>query len=286
MRVRRSLRNFVGMLLSLACAIGGARPALAWGNFGHEIIATIAARRLQPSARAAVAKLLAGEPYGAGLPAASTWADEIRRERPETLRWHFVDIPIDQPEFVAARDCREIPGAGDCVVAAVERERAILADRRQPQWQRTEALKFVVHLVGDIHQPLHCAERNGDRGGNDVPVVFFGETQLPTGERWNLHSVWDIGLIQRAQPDGKVYAYAARLNRWLAAQDERRLAAGTFVDWVNEAHGLARTHAYKGVAQQGAALGRAYYEANRVIVDQQLATAGVRLARVLNEALP
>ena len=274
----------VTVVLMLAGTLSAPQPAIAWGNFGHEIIAAVAARRLQPHTRAAIALLLAGEP-SASLSAVSTWADAIRQERPETTRWHFVDVPIDQPGFLAARDCREVPGAGDCLVAAVRRQRAILGDRRQPRWQRAEALKFVAHLVGDIHQPLHCAERHADRGGNDVSIVFFGETQLPTGERWNLHSVWDIGLIQRAQPDGMISTYAARLNRWLGSQDERRLATGSFVDWVNEAHALARTYAYRGVPPEGADLGQAYYDANIVVVDHQLAIAGVRLARVLNDAL-
>jgi len=269
----------------ILAGIISASPALAWGNFGHEIIAAVAAHRLQPHARAAVAQLLAGDPYGASLSTASTWADAIRQERPETTRWHFVDIPIDQPAYIAGRDCRAIPGAGDCLVAAIERERAVLIDRRQTRHRRAEALKFIVHLVGDIHQPLHCAERNADRGGNDVPIVFFGESQLPTGERWNLHSVWDIGLIQHAQPDGRTRAYAARLNRWLGSQDERRLASGTVVDWVNESHAVARAHAYRGVPPEGADLAQAYYDANITVVDHQLAIAGVRLARVLNEAL-
>jgi len=184
-----------------------------------------------------------------------------------------------------ASGCPPTPG-GDCVVAATERELRRLTDAHASNAERAAALKFVVHFIGDLHQPLHCAERNHDRGGNDVPVTFFGERTAPTGEPWNLHSVWDAGLIFRAQPTGSVRAYGARLNRWLSPHDEARLRAGSIIDWANDTHAVARTHAYAGVPLSGGDLGREYFDANIEVLNAQLAKAGVRLARVLNDAFP
>jgi nuclease S1 len=118
---------------------------------------------LSPEAAAGVAALLGSHDSPVSV---FMWADEIRSERRDTVRWHFVNIPREAASYVVARDCH--PTAhGDCVVAAIERMRSVLANRRAPVGARAEALRFLVHLVADIHQPLHCSD-DQDRGGNQV----------------------------------------------------------------------------------------------------------------------
>jgi hypothetical protein len=145
-----------------------------------------------------VAQLLQDDPTGQTLVSVSAWADTVRKTpMPETYNWHFVDIPVDAdpPKYVAARDCKPAAG-GDCIVAALEREVAVLKDPHAAPRTRAEALKFLTHLVGDLHQPLHCAERDGDAGGNGVPVIFFG-----------------AGAAAGALPDEAVEP-SRRLGRW------------------------------------------------------------------------
>ena len=270
--------------------------SLAWWDTGHQIVAAIAADRLNPHAKAAVSDILKEDPTGQTLVAVAGWADTVRKSpMPETYNWHFVDIPVDgQPEmYYGARDCRPNAQRGDCIVAALDREVPILADPNAAATDRAQALKFVTHLVADLHQPLHCAERKGDAGGNGVIVTFFGATnEAPPfqSSNWNLHAVWDGGLIEHS---GRTQAaYVKQLEDWIAAQDAAAIEIGTFVDWANESHRQAVEHAYRTAdgSQEfpatGGEIGQAYYDANIAVVDEQLAKAGVRLARVLNRAFP
>ena len=166
----------------LCVSLLGPATAWGWGREGHRIVALIAADHLTPAARAGVAELL-GPNVGAAMETASTWADEIRDQRPWTKPWHYVDIELSQGGYEAARNC---PG-GDCVVAQILKDERIVADRRLQQPVRAEALRFLIHFVGDLHQPLHCADHH-DRGGNSVSVKLGAEEM-------NLHAVWDTAVV-------------------------------------------------------------------------------------------
>src|SRR5690606_18021833 len=149
-----------------------------WGGMGHRVIARVAASRLSPATRREVRRLLGNE----SLAKVSTWADEVRRDRPATAPWHYVNIPIYDSVYRPERVCRD-----GCVISALEQQLALLADRSLPRTERAEALKWVVHLVGDMHQPMHVGDR-GDRGGNDTRITW---DTLPG----NLHGLWDTGLL-------------------------------------------------------------------------------------------
>lgn len=166
-----SLLGLCGLLLFLL-----AGPALAWAPEGHQVAAAIALRELTPVARARVAALLGGE---AMMVLDSSWADEIRDQRPETASWHYVDIEIGSPGYDPRRDCAD----GNCLVVQIERDRRILSDPHASRAAKVEALRFLIHFVADLHQPLHASDRH-DRGGNDEVVRWHGK-------RANMHQIWD-----------------------------------------------------------------------------------------------
>ncbi|HYU45479.1 MAG TPA: S1/P1 nuclease [Terriglobales bacterium] len=253
--------------LSIAVSFAILMPTqlMAWGPEGHIVVAKVASARLSPSARTAVRKLLGRHT----LDSVANYADQVRGQRPETSNWHFVDIPKDATDYDAARDCKDTP-KGDCIINELARTQATLKDRSLPKAKRAEALKFVVHFVGDLHQPLHCAD-NHDRGGNDVKVTFFGKQS-------NLHRVWDSDII--TESNLPPVEFAAQLDSWLDAQDTATLEKGTTVDWAQASHKLAVDDAYNIPADHQ--LDASYADANLPIIDQQLAIAGLRLAAILN----
>jgi hypothetical protein len=267
---RRRQDTLLATLAASLC-LAVPQPALAWGASGHAIVAELAQRRLEPGPLAKVKALLGGE---VSLASIASWADDVRPHETETSNWHFVDIPYDASRYDPARDCQESP-RGDCVIQAIGRLRGVLADGSQSREARARALKFLVHFVGDIHQPLHCAERSHDRGGNDVMVFFFGN-------RVALHAVWDTSIIdKRVFNWGEYVRYLE--EEWFPKEDAAKLAKGGPVDWALESHAIAVKVVYAIPGDFN--LGEDYYKKALPVVDRQLAAAGVRLAKLLNEAL-
>jgi hypothetical protein len=173
------------------------------------------------------------------------------------------------------------------VIAAIERFRQELANTSLSKGRRRFALKFLVHLVGDMHQPLHCADNDNDRGGNDVNVVWFGRS----GKGFNLHSVWDKLIIQQAELTDDEFAEA--LVDGLTSARIQTIQAGTVIQWAEESHRVARERAYRFVPgtrimhkSRTETLGQAYYNRNFATVDDQLLKGGLRLAKILNDTLP
>jgi hypothetical protein len=276
--------------LVLGVILGGGQ-AKAWGPEGHAVVAEIAEARLSESAHAQAIQLLGQEGHQ-HLDQVASWADDYRESHRETAPWHFVDIPLSASGYNASRDC-----AGDaCVVAQIQHFAAILGDKTAAPSDRLMALKFVVHFVGDIHQPLHC-EDNGDRGGNDVHLTYFGK---PT----NLHAVWDGGVIEQAlgvtlgpnftpnltatQKEATILGrniWPDRAASWAPGGLALRLDAVT-VQWANESHALAQT-AYRDLPSppRPEDWDAIYQSETWPIIQDQLTRAGVRLAELLNEKL-
>lgn len=272
--------------------------ALAWGDKGHLIVAHLASRLLTQPAQHQVGELLA---EGESLESVATWADGLRGsfqhpgQRPETPLWHFVDIPLNK-DYDAVRDCPETPN-GSCAIGALVAFQDVLARKRKGYYSnsRYEALKFIVHLVGDIHQPLHCVD-DDDAGGNFKSVVWLDETI------WKLHAVWDEAILARNMETAGIsdpIAYANRLRSQLTAQQvqESRPVPGsaptvpsraTIEGWAKDAHAIGNG-AYADLPPKDPEnryrLETAYYDNHKAEVDDQLERAGIRLARMLNEAL-
>lgn len=324
---------FYASALLCLCLPPGAE-AFGWGDRGHRVVARLAAQSLTPAAATRAAALLSDEAFISDckqrhLPTAtledrlacvSTWADKVRNDRPYTRQWHFVDIPRDAGQYVPARDCPSSP-EGDCVIQEIERAFAVLSNPGEERCARAAALKYIIHFVGDMHQPLHSAAdtqdaeaiANGfetDRGGNLKFVTWLGSAKNSFGDNWQLHAVWDSAIIDATSPNEASLTGAlvsaltpaqkqfAKPSAGTAAQFAETLSA-LLAEWALDAHALAVQKAYGGLGPQDPNdvavdkgkkyrryhLTQVYLDSNRPVVRQQLTLAGVRLARVLNEAL-
>jgi hypothetical protein len=248
----------VALVLSFTITPG----AVAWGPTGHRAVARIAEHHLNPQAARAVNDLLAPEQ----LAFVANWADEIRSE-PEWAKaetWHWVTIPDAQ-----TYDGQNKSPTGD-ILEAIARFEKVLGDRAAPGRERTQALKWLTHLVGDLHQPLHVG-RGDDRGGNEVLVLWFNE---PT----NLHSVWDGKLIETSELS--FTELAEMLDHPTPAQ-VRDWQAGGPLEWARESQEL-RSACYQLGDRR---LSYRYIHDHWPTVQRRLLQAGVRLASILNRLL-
>lgn len=260
--MRRTLSRLRTALAALVLIPALAPAALAWGPTGHRALGRIAEHHLTPAAARAVAELLAPEQ----LAYVATWADEIRAE-PEWAKadsWHWVTIPDGQTYDSTQKN----PG-GD-VLEAIARFEKALGDRRAPKPERAQALKWLTHLVGDLHQPLHVG-RGDDHGGNDVLVLPFNE---PT----TLHAVWDSKLIQSSELS---FSELADLVDHPLPEQVRDWQASGPQEWARESQQLRSACYELGDGK----LSFRYVHDQWPTVQRRLLQAGVRLAGELNRIL-
>ena len=256
---RRLLPNVVAVACA-SCALHA--PALAWGKTGHRVSGAIAERHLSGEARAKIALLLGTE----SLADASVWADEMRSDpsvfwQKTASPWHYVTVPETRNLDVHA------PAEGDAVTALRRFERTVL-DARAPADEKRLALRFMLHIIGDLHQPLH-AGKPGDRGGNDVEVSFFGRPS-------NLHAVWDSGIIDQEQLS--YTEYTERLVRETTDENIISWWSSDPLSWISESAQI-RDRIYPADPK----LSYDYVYRHKPIVEQRLQQAGVRMAAYLNE---
>lgn len=255
----RILFRALAALFVLAMSAG---DALAWGPTGHRAVGRIAERHLTPQAARALADLIAPET----LAFVTTWADEIRTE-PEWAKgdpWHWVTVPDGQTYETAQKN----PG-GD-VLEALGRFQKTLGDRTAPRIERVQALKWLAHLTGDLHMPLHVG-RGDDRGGNDTLVLWFGD---PT----NLHSVWDSKFIEHSELS---FTELAELLDRPTAEQVRDWQRGGPLDWAGESQRL-REQVYTLGDRR---LSFKYVHDQWPTVQQRILQAGIRLAGEINRLL-
>lgn len=245
-----------------------APPAWPWGAEGHRLVAEITWLHLSETAKASITGIL---PEGMTLASIASWADEVRPQRRETAPWHYINIPLDAPQGSWRPYCHD----DECIITAIQRMAARVADPRLAAAERDEALRFVVHLVGDLHQPLHCGDRR-DRGGNDVPVIF---RRRPT----NLHSIWDTALLREMlQGEGT----RDRLLRKAPPEEWERESAGGPEQWVWDSHRFSRDVAYAALPPgRPALLDDEYAERAYLVIEAQIRRAGLRLAALLERTL-
>lgn len=254
----------LGLLITIL--LSAAPRAFGWGREGHKVIVLIAERNMSAAALKK-ARAILGRTSFENI---GSWADYYRRRHPETGPWHYINIPLADDKI----DLRAACPRASCVVVKIEQFLAVLKDPRASQPEKARALKFVVHLVGDLHQPLHC-ENDHDRGGNERRVIFHAH-------RDNLHWVWDVGLLNDLNRNAD--SLAEELERKITAQDRAAWSRGSVKDWAMQSHRLAQTVAYRDLSDPPV-INRMYEQEVDPVVDLQLERAGVRLAFLLDRSL-
>src|SRR5713101_6949394 len=310
----------------VVCMLAGllrAPAAQAWGCKGHQTVATIAEKHLTPEARQMVLKLLGENAIDPKLQRwcgnvtsdlmvdASTWPDDVRNER-KNGPWHYIDIPRGKHKGELDGYC----GNEGCVTRAIEEQRAILKDKSADSLKRAEAIRYLIHFVGDLHEPLH-AITNADSGGNCVPVKYFRHEPLPNPlhpEREdyspNLHQIWDTEIVERDMEISSPLRFADELDEKFHPESAAWEAARIHVDnWAWESHERAETAGYDGfpekigikpdmllkscaennhmgkrIFEKHLAVGEVYQGNAAKTAETGLAEAGMRLAMILNDA--
>jgi len=330
---RGILRATLFACFALVAAFSSPAPARAWGCQAHQIIALLAEKHLTPHALATVQEILNSNPINPDMKRickersldamadSSTWADDIRAQRPETSPWHYINIRFGATLRGAGKDVDEVvekfcDPRESCLTHATAEQFAILRSAETDPRKKADALRFVIHFVGDLHQPLHNSTNN-DQGGNCVPVNYFGalpqlrnprtETYLP-----NLHGLWDYDILARATTGKTAEQAAADLD-----QSYRRKIAGwqkgpaDIEAWSWESFQLAVTKVYGKLPVRIPAevpqpvkscvddnhvsarmlklnerIGEPYQKMAVPAIRERLAQAGARLAMLLNELWP
>lgn len=259
--------------IAMIASLGVATPAAAWGPLGHRITADLAARNIDGKTRAEIEQIIGSET----LAEAATWPDEQKSNpapfwKETASPWHYVTLPVGEHADQLAH-----PPEGDAVTA-LEHFTQVLRDPAASREDKATALRFVVHIVGDLHMPLH-AGKPGDRGGNDVKVLWFDEPE-------NLHWVWDEGLILKQQLSFS--EYADRLARRTTPEEVVQWWNPQPNDWIDESTAL-RDRIYPST---GGDLGEGTFDSPVKLswqyaydwtpsMEQRMQQAGVRIAAYL-----
>jgi hypothetical protein len=281
-------------------------------------VAFIAEKHLTPQARLLVDKLLSENPVDPQLKRycgnatrdlladASTWPDDVRDDL-KNGAWHYIDIPRGTPRGPLEPFC----GADGCVTKAIADQLAILKDKNNDPRKRADAVRYLIHFVGDLHMPLH-ASTNNDEGGNCVPVRYFRRHPHENHNSFtpNLHALWDTAILERDMEGAEPPEYADFLSEVFSSEFPKWQAAGIHVDdWAWESRDLADSVAYGALAPRvpveapvpvhsctdanniGERMlrlhlfaGQNYQEVAALVIQKRLAQAGVRLAMILNDA--
>jgi hypothetical protein len=319
------IRSGIIACILLFAVMSQPAPARAWGCEGHQVVALLAEKHLTPHALATAKKILAEGPIDPSLSRyckeggvdpmadASTWPDDIRSSRPETAPWHYIDIPLGTTRRDVEKFCDP---KESCVTHAITDQLAILRSSETDPRKRADALRFLIHFVGDLHQPLH-AVTNNDQGGNCVPVAFFDtlpQLRNPQTESYapNLHGVWDTSILERATTGKTVDQVAADLDQSFHKKIAYWQKSAADVDaWAWESYQLAEKRAYRKLpvpfpveAPQAVKtcaddnhISARMLKFNEHLVDpyqdmavpnvrERLAQAGARLALLLNQIWP
>lgn len=282
------MRRFAPFLAAFLLVLLASPPANAWSKLGHRLVGALAQRHLDPAVQAEVARLLAGEPRP-DLAGVSTWADTLRDEDPPRFKatspWHYVKTQPGSCSIDVEQDCRD----GKCVTAAIEAQRRILADRSQPLEARRDALKFLVHFVGDVHQPFHANSRT-DKGGNDYQISLRTDIEPEAYARnryangvmgTNLHSIWDYYILESRGLSLEAYTTKLDAQPWPPMHD----AAGAALipkAWAGESCRLVDA---RQLYPQSHVMDHDYLDQMRPLAEQRIRQAAYRLASLLNQTL-
>jgi hypothetical protein len=280
------MRKNISLAVAVVTLFSSIDVLRAWGGQGHRLVGLVAATRLTPAARQQVARLLDGQT----LADVSSWADTFTSEQVQTSYWHYLNIPPEASGYDRDRDCPKQPGtkAGsrgdrwrDCVVDRIAYWEERLGDSKLDRADRATALKYIVHFIGDLHQPFHAL--GVGRGGNDIEVRVFGQADCGNDPArpspCNLHSVWDSRLIARRNLDDRQYVEV--LQKLIVDKRFGSQPPGTPAQWAEQSFKLAK----EALVRPDTNIDEAYFRRHIGVIDDRLALGGVRLAASLNRIL-
>ena len=316
---RMTLGRLCGLFISLSL-LANAPAAKAWGCRGHETIAALAEKHLTAETKQVLLALLNANPIdpqlkrycgGAGTDPfvdASTWADDERSKDPSTGPWHFIDIPLS---VTSESQVKNFCGANGCVTKAISEQLAILKDKTAHAAKRAAALRFIIHFVGDLHQPLH-ATTNGDRGGNCVPVKYFRRNPHDRNNVYtpNLDHIWDTEIPESQMQGADPVEFADHLDAQFSFSFAAWQQGGMKLEsWAWDGHQHAVDTAYgvlgtpisfepdvtvnscadnnnigQRMLHKHIVVTTNYQDQAASVVEERLAQAGIRLAMILNDA--
>jgi hypothetical protein len=274
----------IAALLALSTVLAVPQQARAWGGDGHRTVAAIAFKLLPPAKAAALDRLLRGSQVREGFVDAASYPDEVIRNQDHTGHsspWHYVNWPANIADYSPSA-CTP-----DCIIEELPKQIALVKTSSDLE-AKALALSWVIHLVGDLHQPLHVADRDHDRGGNLFQVRYrnratcHGGTSEAHPVRVELHSVWDTCLVVEIESGATPPEFADALRGALTTYRGHPAAAGDIMQWAKESHELATSAAYDGLSN-GDDLEESYISRASPVVQTQLLSAGVRLAKILDE---
>lgn len=254
-------------ILCILCISFAYTPIYAFGKNGHRIIAQIAEQNLSRKSYREIKKLLNSYP----MAYSSDWADQIRSDTTGTWEhtyvWHYINIPsdLDRQKFQEAiKTVKQ-----ENVYSAILKMEAILRNKKAAKEDRRTALHFIIHLVGDMHQPMHVG-REDDLGGNRIHVKWFRKNR-------NMHAIWDSNLI-----DFEQYSYTeyASILGNVAKPQQKQIREGNLSDWLFETYQI--TNEIYSSVQRDDELSYDYPYKYKHIAELQLQRAGIRLALILN----
>jgi hypothetical protein len=252
------LKTFWIVLLVLVSIL----PSFGWGQTGHRVVGEIATSQLKPCTEKKIAAILQGE----SLAMCSTWMDEVKSDKAYDHwdPWHYCTIGDHQSYAEAGT-----PSQGDILMKLDEITRE-LETKKFKHGGEANAIKILVHLLGDLHQPLHVG-RGDDKGGNDFKIKYFGKSS-------NLHRIWDSDLIDGTQLS--YTEYSQHLLRTTTQDRVKQHQSGSYLDWANESKALRMAGIYPSADLENLSYQYGYENYSRL--EERLVQAGVRLAMVLN----
>ncbi|MCA0931190.1 S1/P1 nuclease [Lutimonas saemankumensis] len=255
-------KSFTLFILSIIVYCGSYGNTVDWGATGHRTVGEIAQQHLSKRAEKQISDILNGQ----SLAMVSTYGDDIKSDKKydKYYTWHFVNFPFDTKYEASKKDKR-----GD-IVMGIQKCIEALKDPNTSQEDKSFYLKFLVHLVGDLHQPLHVGKAE-DRGGNDIKVLWHYDKS-------NLHRVWDSEMIESFNMS---YTELAANSKKLSKEQIKIIQKGSILDWTYESQALAKK--VYASAKMDEKLGYRYSYDHFETVQSQLQKSGIRLAKILNE---
>jgi hypothetical protein len=244
---------------------------ISWGYTGHRTIGLIAENNLNLKAKATIKNLLGDT----SIADACTWADDARREPQfkETGNWHFLNLPLGL-NFQDFKKYVDTIGKDNVYSALINAEQ-ILKDKKSTREQQVHSLKFLMHFVGDLHQPMHIS-RAEDKGGNTIQLNYEGKGT-------NLHSLWDTKMLEH---QGLTYAQLAAKYSQVAPADIKQWQKDPLIIWIWESYQIS-SQLYAEVDAMGKrVIDDEYYQKHLPVVEKRIQQAGIRLAGLLNQIYP